>query len=208
VKHAAHVASRPELRKKSRMTRLLTFVLLVSAPALAKDPVVLISTNKGDIKVQLAQKKAPISVANFLAYVKEKHYDGTVFHRVIKSFMIQGGGFDERLAQKGATHPAIKNEAGNGLLNKTGTLAMARTFVVDSATDQFFINTKDNAFLDHKGDTPQGFGYAVFGKVIKGLDVVKKIESVPTQTKPSGDGVPLSDVPVEAVVIKTIRLSK
>jgi cyclophilin family peptidyl-prolyl cis-trans isomerase len=196
------------LRKKSRMTRILALAILVSVPALAKDPVVVISTSKGDIKVQLDQKKAPVSVANFLAYVKEKHYDGTVFHRVIKNFMIQGGGFDERLAQKGGTHPPIKNEAGNGLLNKTGTLAMARTFVVDSATDQFFVNTKDNAFLDHKSDAPQGFGYAVFGKVIKGLDVVKKIEAVPTQTKPSGDGVPLSDVPVETVVIKTIRLAK
>jgi cyclophilin family peptidyl-prolyl cis-trans isomerase len=176
--------------------------------ALLLAPVVVISTSMGNIKVQLDQKKAPQSVKNFLQYVSEKHYDGTVFHRVIKSFMIQGGGFDERLAQKGATHPAIKNEAGNGLLNKTGTIAMARTFVVDSATDQFFINTKDNAFLDHKSDAPQGFGYAVFGKVIKGLEVVRKIEAVPTQTKPSGDGVPLSDVPVEAVVIKTIRLSK
>jgi len=190
------------------MTRLLAIVLLASAPALAKDPVVVISTSKGDITVQLDQKKAPVSVANFLDYVKEKHYDGTVFHRVIKSFMIQGGGFDERLAQKGATRPAIKNEAGNGLLNKTGTIAMARTFVVDSATDQFFINTRDNAFLDHRNDAPQGFGYAVFGKVVKGLDVVRKIEAVRTETKPSGDGVPLSDVPAEAVVIKSVRLVK
>jgi cyclophilin family peptidyl-prolyl cis-trans isomerase len=190
------------------MPRLLALVLFVSAPALAKDPVVVISTSKGDIKVQLDQKKAPASVANFLTYVKEKHYDGTVFHRVIKGFMIQGGGFDDKLHQIGGGHPPIKNEAGNGLLNKSGTIAMARTFIVDSATDQFFINTKDNAFLDHKSDSPQAFGYAVFGKVIKGLDVVKKLESVPTGTKPSGDGVPLSDVPVEAVVIKSIRLAK
>jgi peptidyl-prolyl cis-trans isomerase B (cyclophilin B) len=190
------------------MNRLLAVTLLVSAPALARDPVVVISTSKGDMTVQLDQKKAPVSVANFLAYVKEKHYDGTVFHRVIKSFMIQGGGFDERLAQKGATHPPIKNEAGNGLLNKTGTIAMARTFVVDSATDQFFINAKDNAFLDRKSDAPQGYGYAVFGKVIKGLEVLRKIEAVATQSKPSGDGVPLSDVPIETVTIKSVRLSR
>jgi cyclophilin family peptidyl-prolyl cis-trans isomerase len=165
-------------------------------------------TTKGPIRVTFLPEVAPGHAKNFIALAKIGFYDNLIFHRVIKGFMIQGGGFDERLAQKGATHPAIKNEAGNGLLNKTGTLAMARTFVVDSATDQFFINAKDNAFLDHKSDAPQGFGYAVFGRVIKGLDVLKKIESVPTGTKPSGDGVPLSDVPVEAVVIKSIRLSR
>ena len=190
------------------MIRLLVVLSLLAAPVLAKDPVVVISTSKGDIKVQLDQKKAPVSVANFLKYVKEKHYDGTVFHRVIPGFMIQGGGFDEKLQQKGATGAPIKNEAGNGLLNKAGTLAMARTGVVDSATDQFFINVKDNKFLDHQDDSVRGFGYAVFGKVIKGMDVVKKIESVSTETKPSGDGVPLSDVPKETVLIKSIRLSK
>src|SRR5437660_10726128 len=109
---------------------------------------VLISTSKGDIKVELDQKKAPITVANFLKYVNDKQYDGTVFHRVIKNFMIQGGGLDEKLHEKGAAHPPIKNEHSNGLLNKTGTLAMARTADPDSATCQFFINTKDNKFLD------------------------------------------------------------
>jgi len=202
-----------------RMTRLLAIALVLSAPAFAKkamqpkeakstDPVVVISTSKGDIQVQLDAKKAPISTNNFLKYVNDKHYDGTVFHRVIKKFMIQGGGFDEHLSQKGATWPPIKNEAGNGLKNKAGTIAMARTGIVDSATDQFFINVADNAFLDHRDESQRGFGYAVFGKVTKGLDVVQKIEAVATQTKPSGDGVPLQDVPVETVTIKSIRLSK
>ena len=199
------------------MTRLFALALVLSTPALAKnpkgpkgpkDPVVVIATSKGNIKVQLDQKKAPLSVANFLQYVKAKHFDGTVFHRVIKGFMIQGGGFDEKLHQIGAGQPPIKNEAGNGLENKTGTLAMARTNVVDSATDQFFINLNDNKFLDHRDDTPRGFGYAVFGKVIAGLDVVRKIEASPTETKPSADGAPLGDVPKDAVVIKSVRLAK
>jgi cyclophilin family peptidyl-prolyl cis-trans isomerase len=176
--------------------------------ALLLAPVVLISTSLGDIKVQLDQRAAPGTVKNFLQYVSEKHYDGTVFHRVIKGFMIQGGGFDPQLRQKGATRAPIKNEAGNGLKNVPGTIAMARTAVVDSATDQFFINTKANKFLDHRDDSPRGFGYAVFGRVISGLEVVRKIESVPTQTKPSGEGVPLGDVPVQAVLIKTIRRVK
>ena len=189
------------------MTRLLALALVLATPALAKEPVVLIATSKGNIKVQLDQKKAPVSVANFLQYVKAKHYDGTVFHRVIKGFMIQGGGFDEKLHQIGGAAP-IKNEAGNGLLNKAGTIAMARTNVVDSATDQFFINAADNKFLDHRDDSPRGFGYAVFGKVIAGLDVVRKIEASPTGTRPSADGAPLGDVPTDAVVIKSIRLVK
>jgi peptidyl-prolyl cis-trans isomerase B (cyclophilin B) len=185
----------------------MTFALLAVLLA-AKAPMVLISTSQGDIKVELDSKKAPISVKNFLKYVEEKHYDGMVFHRVIKNFMIQGGGFDEKLHQRGATQPPIKNEAGNGLKNVAGTLAMARTNVVDSASDQFFINVKDNAFLDHRDDSPGGFGYAVFGKVISGMDVVHKIESVKTGSKPGAEGMMLSDVPVEAVVIKSIRVVK
>ena len=168
---------------------------------------IVISTSMGDIKVQLDAKKAPVSTKNFLEYVKQKHYDGTVFHRVIKNFMIQGGGFNDKLHQIGATQPPIKNEAGNGLKNLAGTIAMARTNVVDSATDQFFINLKDNSFLDHR-DEGAGFGYAVFGKVVSGVEVVKKIEGVPTTTKPSADGMPLGDVPVETVVIKSIRAAK
>ena len=190
----------------------IALAALIASPAAkaaakkpAANPVVVISTSMGDIKVELDAKNAPISTENFLEYVKEKHYDGTVFHRVIKAFMIQGGGFDEKLHQKGAGHPAIKNEAGNGVKNTVGTLAMARTGVVDSATDQFFINTKDNVFLDHRDDSERGFGYAVFGKVIGGLDVVKKIEATQTTTKPSDDGMPLSDVPAAVVVIKSVR---
>ncbi|HZX93712.1 MAG TPA: peptidylprolyl isomerase [Myxococcales bacterium] len=162
---------------------------------------VVISTNLGNVKVQLDEKKAPATVANFLKYVKEKHYDGTVFHRVIKGFMIQGGGFDDKLHQKGATYPPIQNESGNGLKNVPGAIAMARTNDPNSATDQFFIDTHDNSFLDRPP------GYAVFGKVVSGMDVVRKIEGVKTGSKPSSDGMPLSDVPMENVVIKTIRVA-
>jgi cyclophilin family peptidyl-prolyl cis-trans isomerase len=177
-------------------------------PAQSKDPVVVITTSAGVIKVQLDGGHAPVSTANFLQYVKEKHYDNTVFHRVMKGFMIQGGGFDQKLHQIGAGHPPIKNEAGNGLKNIPGTLAMARTNVVDSATDQFFINVANNSFLDHRDETPNGFGYAVFGKVIAGMDVVRLIENVPTDSKPSAEGVPMGDVPVKEMLIKTVRLAK
>lgn len=163
-------------------------------------PVVIMVTSMGTIEAELNQDKAPLSVANFLSYVKDKFYDGTIFHRVIPNFMIQGGGFDSGMNQKTA-HPSILNEAGNSLKNETGTLAMARTSDVNSATAQFFINVTNNAFLDHRDDTPQGFGYAVFGKVIKGMDVVNKIEHV--QTTNMG---PFQNVPVTPVVIQTIRL--
>jgi cyclophilin family peptidyl-prolyl cis-trans isomerase len=163
---------------------------------------VVISTSLGNIKVDLDQKRAPVTVANFLKYVKDKHYDGTVFHRVIKGFMIQGGGFDEKLHQKGGGYPPIQNESGNGLKNVVGAIAMARTNDPNSATDQFFIDTHENAFLDRPP------GYAVFGKVVSGLDVVRKIEAVKTGAKPSADGVVLRDVPMENVVIKTIRVVK
>jgi cyclophilin family peptidyl-prolyl cis-trans isomerase len=168
-----------------------------------KPPIVVITTNMGKIEVELDPKAAPLSTENFLQYVKDKHYDGTVFHRVIKDFMIQGGGMTASLDPKGGDRPPIKNEAGNGLKNEKGTIAMARTSVVDSATDQFFINTKDNAFLDHRDDSPQGFGYAVFGHVIKGMDVVTKIEDSATDHKG-----PYENVPVKDVVIKSIRLLK
>jgi cyclophilin family peptidyl-prolyl cis-trans isomerase len=174
----------------------------------AKDPVVVVTTNMGVIKLQLDPEHAPLSTANFLQYVKEKHYDNMVFHRVIKGFMIQTGGFDQKLHQVGPGHPAIKNEAGNGLKNVAGTLAMARTNVVDSANDQFFINVAGNSFLDHRDETPAGFGYAVFGKVIAGMDVVRLIESVPTDNKPAADGTPMGDVPVKEMLIKTVRLAK
>ena len=166
---------------------------------MADTTTVVMETSLGDIEIVLDAVNAPVTVANFLSYVDEKFYDGTVFHRVIKNFMIQGGGFTPELAQKKTKAP-IKNEANNGLKNLRGTIAMARTQVVDSATAQFFINTVDNAFLDFKEPTMRGFGYAVFGQVVAGMDVVDKIAAVKT-----GSHGFMGDVPVEAVVIKTIR---
>jgi len=158
-------------------------------------PVVIMETSNGTIHLELNPKKAPISVENFLSYVKEGFYDGLIFHRVMKGFMIQGGGFTADLVQK-PTHDPIKNEAGNGLKNTRGTIAMARTGIVDSATSQFFINVVDNAFLNHKDETARGFGYCVFGKVTEGMDVVDKIRSVKTTTKG-----PHQNVPAEPVTI-------
>jgi peptidyl-prolyl cis-trans isomerase A (cyclophilin A) len=162
-------------------------------------PVVLMSTSLGDIKIELYEKEAPESVKNFLAYVNDKFYDGTIFHRVIGGFMIQGGGFTENMDQK-PTKPPIKNEGGNGLKNDTYTLAMARTSVPDSATSQFFINVKNNDFLN-RANAQDGVGYTVFGKVIDGTDVVKKIEQVQTGRKGM-----YSDVPVQPVVIKSVTV--
>ena len=174
----------------------LTTLLVAGTDAAAESkggkPVVIIQTSLGDITVQLDAEKAPKSVANFLNYVDSGFYDGTVFHRVIKNFMIQGGGMTADGKQK-PTKPPIKNEADNGLKNDVGTIAMARTSVVDSATAQFFINTKDNDFLNHGG---RDFGYAVFGKVTSGMDVVRKIEAVET-----GNG----DVPKKTVTIVSIK---
>jgi cyclophilin family peptidyl-prolyl cis-trans isomerase len=166
------------------------------------NPVVIIKTSKGDIKVELFQDKAPASVKNFLQYVDEKQYNGTIFHRVIDKFMIQGGGFTKDFSQK-PTRAPVKNEASNGLKNLRGTLAMARTSDVDSATSQFFINVADNAFLDHKSPTPQGFGYCVFAKVIEGMDVVDKIKGVATTSRG-----PYENVPVEAIEIIEISRVK
>ena len=172
---------------------------LGTGSAQAGNPVVVMKTNLGSVKIELDETKAPISVKNFLGYVDDKFYDGTIFHRVISDFMIQGGGFTPDMQQK-KTKDAIKNEAGNGLKNSRGTLAMARTNVVDSATAQFFISVVDNDFLDHRDNTPAGFGYAVFGKVIEGLDVVDKIKATPTGFK-SG----MKDVPNQPVTIESIR---
>ncbi len=153
-------------------------------------------TNHGLIKIELDAAKAPLSAANFLAYVRKGHYDGTIFHRVIKGFMVQGGGFDAEMAQK-PTDAQIQNEADNGLKNDHYTLAMARTNAPHSATAQFFINTTNNGFLNHTSPSPSGWGYAVFGRVIAGKDVVDKIELLKTG-RTGGH----SDVPVEAVVIE------
>jgi cyclophilin family peptidyl-prolyl cis-trans isomerase len=157
-------------------------------------------TSKGSFKVQLFDKQAPVSVENFLRYVDEGFFDGTIFHRVIPGFMIQGGGMDAQMNEKKNKAP-IKNEAANGLTNKIGSVAMARTNVVDSATSQFFINVKDNDFLNHKSAAPAEYGYAVFGRVIGGMDIVHSIERVKTGRKSGHD-----DVPVTAVVINSVKL--
>jgi len=166
------------------------------------NPIAYLETNKGPILIELDHAKAPLSVENFIAYAKAGHYDGTIFHRVIKGFMIQGGGMTVDLAQK-PTNAPIKNEATNGLKNKTGTIAMARTAVIDSATSQFFINTADNKFLDNAGLNPDKFGYAVFGKVVDGMDAVWAIETVPTGSRAGHQ-----DVPLEAVVIEKVTIEE
>lgn len=163
-----------------------------------KSPVVVMDTNHGAIHIELNAEKAPITVENFLAYVKKSHYDGTIFHRVIDGFMIQGGGFTSDMKEK-ETGKGIKNEASNGLKNARGAIAMARTSDPDSATAQFFINVKDNPNLDHPSF--DGFGYAVFGKVTKGIEVVDKIRKVETDTRG-----PYENVPVKDVVIKSVKL--
>lgn len=162
---------------------------------------VTMETNKGVITLELDREKAPDSVENFVTYAKSGHYDGTIFHRVIPGFMIQGGGFDTSMQQKD-TNPPIKNEAANGLKNDKGTVAMARTNVPDSATSQFFINVKDNDFLNHTSPTPQGWGYAVFGKVTDGMDVVESIENVSTANKGGQQDVPVSEVIIEKVTVQ------
>lgn len=157
------------------------------------------TTNHGDILIELDAEKAPLSAANFLAYVRSGHYDGTVFHRVIKGFMIQGGGFEAGLKQKPTKEP-IQNEANNGLKNAHYTLAMARTNAPHSATAQFFINTTNNGFLDFKSESPSGWGYAVFGRVIQGQDVVDKIEKSKTASRGGHGDVPVEDVVIEKAV--------
>ncbi len=179
---------------------ILSLALLFAESTLAQDnPVVVMDTNKGQVTIELFADQAPITVENFLRYTDNSYYDGLIFHRVIDGFMIQGGGFDQGMVQK-STYDAIKNEASSDLVNARGTLAMARTSVVDSATSQFFINLVDNDFLNHVDETPRGFGYAVFGRVIEGMDVVDAIAKVATGTVRG-----YADVPNEAVVINSIR---
>ncbi len=165
-----------------------------------QNPTVLLKTGLGDITLELFADKAPITVKNFLDYVNSGYYDGTIFHRVIDNFMIQGGGFTPDMQPK-ETKVQIKNEAANGLSNACGTIAMARTGVIDSATSQFFINIKDNSFLNYRDNSPQGYGYAVFGKVIAGMEAVDKIKSVETSRNGMHD-----DVPIEAVAIDSIEV--
>jgi cyclophilin family peptidyl-prolyl cis-trans isomerase len=172
---------------------------LAVAQTAAPAPKVLMKTSKCDITIELDPAKAPVTVKNFLSYVKEKYYDGTIFHRVMANFMIQGGGLTAELHEKTSKAP-IKNEAANGLKNARGTIAMARTPDVDSATCQFFINLKDNTFLDHRDNTPDGFGYCVFGKVVSGMDVVDAIAKVRTGTKRG-----MGDVPLEPIAILSVK---
>lgn len=192
------------------MTLFARFALLASLTTLplaghaaetrpAANPKIRMTTSAGVIELELDAARAPIAVANFMRYVDKGFYDGTVFHRVIPGFMIQGGGFEPGMKQKKTDEP-IKNEADNGLKNVAGTVAMARTMEPHSASAQFFINTVDNPFLDHRDKSMQGWGYAVFGKVTQGMDVVKKIEAVAT-----GRVGPFENVPKEPVVIRKVE---
>jgi len=182
-------------------TVLLVSMIVFSQPLLAANPTVKLSTNMGDIVIELDQARAPKSVSNFLSYVKDGFFNGTIFHRVIPGFMIQGGGFTEDLQKKGTKAP-IENEANNGLKNTRGTVAMARTPDPNSATAQFFINLVNNDFLDYRSPTPDGWGYAVFGKVTQGMDIVDKISKA--ATGPAG---PFSkDVPTKSIVINKAEI--
>ena len=181
---------------------LLAFALLVSTSLFAADanPQVELKTNMGTIVIELYPENAPATVQNFLQYVKDGHYNGTIFHRVIPGFMIQGGGFTASFSEKQTRGP-IKNEAGNGIRNATGMVSMARTADPHSATAQFFINVVDNPGLDFRAATREGYGYTPFGKVVKGMDVVHKIEKVATGNQP-----PHANVPVKPVIIETARV--
>ena len=189
------------------MRILLMALMLVLGSASAADeaggkPRVVLETSAGNITIELAATEAPLSVANFLQYVQAGFYSGTIFHRVIPDFMVQGGGFTADMTQK-ETRSTVRNEAGNGLKNLRGTVAMARRAEPDSATAQFFINLTGNDFLDHQNDTPAGMGYAVFGHVTEGLEVVDKIAA--TTTTSVG---PMSDVPAQPIVIKRATIKE
>lgn len=182
-----------------RLIFIAALLFSVSGIIAAQNPVVVMNTSMGAVEIELYPDKAPATVANFLSYVDRGFYNGTIFHRVIGNFMIQGGGFTAGMQQKETSSP-VKNEADNRLSNTRGTVAMARTQDVHSATSQFFINVVDNKFLDYKSSTPGGYGYCVFGKVVKGMDVVDRIKSVPT-----GNYGYFQDVPVTGVVIQSIK---
>lgn len=179
-----------------------TAAQMSSANPAPGNPVVLVETSLGDFTVELFQDRAPVSTANFLQYVADGFYRGTIFHRIVPGFVIQGGGFTPNMEEK-PTRPPIQNEATNGLRNLRGTVSMARTRALRSATSQFYVNLADNAQLDHRGFSPGEFGYAVFGRVIAGMDVVDRIAAVKTQS--SGVN---QDVPVDPVVIKSVTLKQ
>lgn len=185
-----------------RILAVLTALLIAtSAFAAGKNPRVAIETDLGTIVVELNEEKAPITVKNFLAYVESGHYAGTIFHRVIPGFMVQGGGLSDKMEPK-QTNAPIKNEADNGLKNERGTLAMARTGVVDSATSQFFINTVDNVFLNFKSANPREYGYAVFGKVVDGMDVVDAISASKTGVVNGFKDAPLKPIHIVKATVK------
>ena len=183
---------------------VVTIVLLVvfPGPCMASEPLprVKLATSRGDIELALDRKAAPKTVSNFIEYVKTGFYDNTIFHRVIAGFMIQGGGFDADMRRKQTRSPIV-NEADNGLSNRSGTIAMARTPEPHSASSQFFINAKDNRFLDHRSKTPDGWGYCVFGRVVSGMDVVRSIENSPTTSRAG-----MRDVPKTPVIIRQATL--
>ena len=192
----------------STLLALLGFFLQTPAPAAALqpapgNPVVVIETSAGTITAELYKDRAPVSVANFLQYARDGHYDGTIWHRVVSGYVIQGGGYTPEMAER-STRPPIQNEATNGLSNRRGTLAMARTRQLRSATSQFFINLVDNGSLDHRGFAPDDFGYAVFGRVLQGMDVVDKIAAVKTTTTREG----MENVPVTPVLITSVTEKK
>jgi len=190
-------------QKTLRLTAL--FILLIAAPfAWAQNPRVEFKTSMGSFTFELYPDKAPKTVANFLQYARSGFYDATIFHRVIDGFMIQGGGFQPDMRQK-PTQGTIKNEAGNGLKNEVGTIAMARTPDPHSASAQFFINVKDNGFLDYRDSSPQGYGYAVFGRVVEGMDTVMRIAKVPTTTSGQHGNVPQKPVVIESVKLKPVK---
>jgi cyclophilin family peptidyl-prolyl cis-trans isomerase len=187
----------------STLLALLGFFLQTPAPAAALqpapgNPVVVIETSAGTITAELYKDRAPVSVANFLQYARDGHYDGTIWHRVVSGYVIQGGGYTPEMAER-STRPPIQNEATNGLSNRRGTLAMARTRQLRSATSQFFINLVDNGSLDHRGFAPDDFGYAVFGRVLQGMDVVDKIAAVRVGPRDGQDTVPLTPVLITSV---------
>jgi peptidyl-prolyl cis-trans isomerase A (cyclophilin A) len=183
---------------------LCVVALCSTAVAAEKNPVVVLETSLGNVKMELFADKAPLSVKNFLEYANSGYYKDTIFHRVIPNFMAQGGGLTAALQPKPGDRPPIKNEAGNGLKNDRGTVAMARTGMVDSATSQFFINVVNNDFLNHRDESPGGFGYAVFGKVIEGMDVVDKMVAAPQKRQNSV----FQNVPETPIVIKSVKIIK
>ena len=185
-----------------RVVCVAVVLFLTGQQPAASNPTAVISTSLGDFTVELAKDRAPVSVANFIQYAREGFYDGTIFHRVVRGLVIQGGGFDATLTEK-PTRPPILNEATNGLRNLRATIAMARTRALRSATSQFYVNLVDNPMFDHTGYTPSDFGYAVFGRVIAGMEVVDKIAAVPTRSVGA-----LDDVPIEPVVIKKVTVKE